>query len=291
MAMRREEFRSLTEKGPVLLDGGTGSCLRNMGMPAGVCTEKWVYEHPETIRRLQQEYADAGSQIIYAPTFGANRLSLENMGLAEQAEEYNRALAAETLKNIGNRAFVAGDLSTTGKPMEPYGPATYDGLLEIYKEQIRYLAEAGVDLLAAETLLSLDEALVICDAAREVCELPLMISFSCEGDGNLYFGGTVADAAAALEAMGVDAVGVNCSVGPDQLEAVIRQLRGVVSIPVLAKPNAGMPVITDTGEAVYSMGAEEFARHLLHLRDCGASLIGGCCGTTPEYIRNIKKSL
>lgn len=291
MAMRREEFRSLTEKGPVLLDGGTGSCLRSMGMPAGVCTEKWVYEHPETIRRLQQEYADAGSQIIYAPTFGANRLSLENMGLAEQVEEYNRALAAETLKNIGNRAFVAGDLSTTGKPMEPYGPATYDGLLEIYKEQIRYLAEAGVDLLAAETLLSLDEALVICDAAREVCELPLMISFSCEGDGNLYFGGTVADAAAALEAMGVDAVGVNCSVGPDQLEAVIRQLRGVVSIPVLAKPNAGMPVITDTGEAVYSMGAEEFARHLLHLRDCGASLIGGCCGTTPEYIRNIKKSL
>lgn len=289
--MRREEFRSLTEKGPVLLDGGTGSCLRSMGMPAGVCTEKWVYEHPETIRRLQQEYADAGSQIIYAPTFGANRLSLENMGLAEQAEKYNRALAAETLKNIGNRAFVAGDLSTTGKPMEPYGPATYDGLLEIYKEQIRYLAEAGVDLLAAETLLSLDEALVICDAAREVCELPLMISFSCEGDGNLYFGGTVADAAAALEAMGVDAVGVNCSVGPDQLEAVIRQLRGVVSIPVLAKPNAGMPVITDTGEAVYSMGAEEFARHLLHLRDCGASLIGGCCGTTPEYIRNIKKSL
>ncbi len=289
--MRREEFRSLTEKGPVLLDGGTGSCLRSMGMPAGVCTEKWVYEHPETIRRLQQEYADAGSQIIYAPTFGANRLSLENMGLAEQVEEYNRALAAETLKNIGNRAFVAGDLSTTGKPMEPYGPATYDGLLEIYKEQIRYLAEAGVDLLAAETLLSLDEALVICDAAREVCELPLMISFSCEGDGNLYFGGTVADAAAALEAMGVDAVGVNCSVGPDQLEAVIRQLRGVVSIPVLAKPNAGMPVITDTGEAVYSMGAEEFARHLLHLRDCGASLIGGCCGTTPEYIRNIKKSL
>lgn len=291
MAMRREEFRSLTEKGPVLLDGGTGSCLRSMGMPAGVCTEKWVYEHPETICRLQQEYADAGSQIIYAPTFGANRLSLENMGLAEQTEEYNRVLAAETLKNIGNRAFVAGDLSTTGKPMEPYGPATYDGLLEIYKEQIRYLAEAGVDLLAAETLLSLDEALVICDAAREVCELPLMISFSCEGDGNLYFGGTVADAAVALEAMGVDAVGVNCSVGPDQLEAVIRQLRGVVSIPVLAKPNAGMPVITDTGEAVYSMGAEEFARHLLHLRDCGASLIGGCCGTTPEYIRNIKKSL
>lgn len=148
-----------------------------------------------------------------------------------------------------------------------------------------------MELLGAETLLSLDEALVICDAAREVCDLPLMVSFSCEADGNLYFGGTAADAAASLEALGVDAVGVNCSVGPEQLEAVIRQLKHTVSIPILAKPNAGMPVITGTGEAVYSMGAEEFAEHVLHLKDCGASLIGGCCGTTPEYIREIRRRL
>lgn len=289
--MTREEFRLLTEEGPVLLDGGTGSCLRSMGMPAGVCTEQWVYEHPEVIGRLQREYADAGSRILYAPTFGANRISLGNMGLSEQTEEYNRTLAGRTLENVGDRVLVAGDLSTTGQPMEPYGPMTYGGLMEIYKEQIRCLAEAGVELLGAETLLSLDEALVICDAAREVCDLPLMISFSCEGDGKLYFGGTVAEAAASLEAMGVDAVGVNCSVGPDQLEAVIRQLKETVSIPVLAKPNAGMPVITQTGEAVYSMGAEDFAEHVLKLRTCGASVIGGCCGTTPEYIRRIKALL
>ncbi len=206
-------------------------------------------------------------------------------------KELNCVLAERTLENVGDRVRVAGDLSTTGKAMEPYGPMTYDGLMEVYKEQIGYLAESGVELLVAETLLSLDEALVICDAARAVCDLPLMISFSCEGDGNLYFGGTVFDAAAALEAMGVDAVGVNCSVGPDQLEAVIRGLRKTVSIPVMAKPNAGMPEITDTGEAVYSMGAEEFARHVLRLRDCGATLIGGCCGTTPDYIRTLKKSL
>ncbi len=289
--MTREEFRLLTEEGPVLLDGGTGSCLRSMGMPAGVCTEQWVYEHPEVIGRLQREYADAGSRILYAPTFGANRISLGNMGLSEQTEEYNRTLAGRTLENGGDRVLVAGDLSTTGQPMEPYGPMTYGGLMEIYKEQIRCLAEAGVELLGAETLLSLDEALVICDAAREVCDLPLMISFSCEGDGKLYFGGTVAEAAASLEAMGVDAVGVNCSVGPDQLEAVIRQLKETVSIPVLAKPNAGMPVITQTGEAVYSMGAEDFAEHVLKLRACGASVIGGCCGATPEYIRRIKALL
>lgn len=289
--MTREEFRTLTEKGTVLLDGGTGSCLRSMGMPAGVCTEQWVYEHPEAIKKLQTEYALAGSQIIYAPTFGANRISLGNVGLADQAEELNRALAARTVEHMGRRVFVAGDLSTTGKPMEPYGPMTYDRLLEIYKEQIGFLAESGVDLLVAETLLSQEEALVICDAARAVCDLPLLISFTCEGDGNLYFGGSVAEAAAALEAMGADAAGVNCSVGPDQLEAVIRQLKDTISIPVMAKPNAGMPVITETGEAVYSMKAEEFVGHVLHLRDCGASLIGGCCGTTPEYIREIKKSL
>lgn len=289
--MTREEFRLLPEQGPVLLDGGTGSCLRSMGMPAGVCTEQWVFEHPEVIAKLQQDYAEAGSQIIYAPTFGANRVSLENMGLADRLKELNDTLVRRTVENVGDRVIVAGDLSTTGKPMEPYGPMTYNGLMDIYKEQMRILSEAGAELLGAETLLSLDEALVICDAAHAVCELPLMISFTCEGDGKLYFGGTVFEAAAALEAMGADAVGVNCSVGPDQLEAVIRQLKETVSIPVIAKPNAGIPVITKTGEAVYSMGTEDFTRHILRLADCGASIIGGCCGTTPDYIENIKKSL
>lgn len=291
--MTSKEFRSWIkrEQGLILLDGGTGSCLRDRGMPAGVCTEQWVYEHPEVIAKLQQEYAEAGSQIIYAPTFGANRISLQNVGLEDRLEELNRTLAKRTIENVGEKVLVAGDLSTTGKPMEPYGPMTYDALMEIYQEQMKLLTEAGVGLLVAETLLSLDEALVICDAAHAVCDLPLVVSFTCEGDGKLYFGGTVYDAAAALEAMGVDAVGVNCSVGPDQLEAVIRKLRENVSIPILAKPNAGIPVITETGEAVYSMGPEDFARHILHLHECGASLIGGCCGTTPAYIEYIKKSL
>ena len=138
--------------------------------------------------------------------------------------------------------------------------------------------------------MSADEATVICDAARAVCNLPLIISFTCEGDGTLYFGGTIAEAAAVMEAMGADAVGVNCSVGPDQLDAVIRQLSETVSIPIVAKPNAGLPVITETGAAVYSMGEEEFARNVQHLKECGASVIGGCCGTTPDYIRRVRES-
>ena len=289
--MTREEFQALVKKGPVLLDGGTGSCLRTMGMPVGVCTEQWAYEHPEVVAKLQNAYIEAGSQIIYAPTFGANRISLGNLGFQDKVEELNRTLVSRTLENAKGRALVAGDLSTTGKAMEPYGPMTYDGLLDIYKEQIGLLADAGAELLVAETLLSLDEALVICDAARAVCDLPLMMSFSCESDGSLYMGGMVFEAAVTLEAMGVDAVGVNCSVGPDQLESVIRNLRENVSVPILAKPNAGLPTITETGEAVYSRGEEEFASHILKLLECGASITGGCCGTTPDYIRNLSNYL
>ncbi len=290
--MTQEEFRRRAKAGPMLLDGATGSCLKERGMPlAGTCTEQWAYEHPEAVAQLQREYADAGSQIIYAPTFGANRISLRNFGLEDRVEELNRTLVERTAANVGDRLLVAGDLSTTGQAMEPYGPVSYDELLQVYKEQIGILAGAGAELLGAETLLSMDEAMVICDAARAVCSLPLMVTFSCEGDGRLYFGGTVFEAAVTLEAMGVDAVGVNCSVGPDQLEAVVRGLNEEVSIPVVAKPNAGMPMIDADGRAVYSMDPEEFARHMQKLRECGASILGGCCGTTPQFIRAIKKIL
>ena len=214
--MTREEFRTkIAEKGYLLLDGGTGSVLRTMGMPAGVSTEKWAYEHPEVIGELQRQYAQAGSDVIYAPTFAANRISLENMGIADMIVELNQTMVKRTLENVGDKVLVAGDISTTGKAMEPYGPMTYEGLMDNYKEQIKLLADAGVELLVAETLMSADEATVICDAARAVCDLPLIISFTCEGDGTLYFGGTIAEAAAVMEAMGADAVGVNCSVGPD----------------------------------------------------------------------------
>lgn len=290
--MTKERFHKMTERRPLLLDGATGSYLKTKGMPAaGVCTEQWAYEHPEAVAAMQKAYADAGSDIIYAPTFGANRISLGNLQLQDRTEEWNRVLVERTRQNVGDRVLVAGDLSTTGQAMEPYGTMNYDTLLGVYREQIQALSGAGADLLVAETLISADEAVVICDAAREICDLPLLVSFTCEGDGSLYLGGSVYEAAAAMEAMGADAVGVNCSVGPDQLGAVIAGLHETVSIPVMAKPNAGMPVITEKGEAVYSMKAEEFARHLEHLYQCGATILGGCCGTTPEYIREIKTRL
>ena len=285
--MTKQQFRELLSQGPLILDGATGSNLRLMGMPAGVCTEKWVNEHPEAIRKLQKAYVDAGSMVVYAPTFMANRISLKNVGLEEEIERFNKENVKLSKDAVGDRALVAGNLSTTSQPLEPIGTMTYDRLLENYKEQIKYLVEAGVDYLAAETLLSLDEAMVICDAATEVCDLPLTISFSCEGDGRLYFGGSVIDAAVTLQEMGVDAVGVNCSVGPNQLMAIVKNLKENLSIPILVKPNAGIPQIDEHGQAHYNMDEEEFARCMKELKDAGASVLGGCCGTTPQYIEKM----
>ena len=289
--MTKQEFKDLLKTGPIILDGATGSNLRLMGMPAGVCTEKWVNEHPEEIQKLQKAYVDAGSMAVYAPTFMANRISLKNVGLEDEIRRLNMENVKISKDAVGDRALVAGNLSTTSQPLEPIGTMTYDKLLENYKEQITYLVEAGVDYLAAETLLSLEEAMVICDAAAEVCDLPLTLSFTCEGDGRMYFGGSVVDAAVTLQEMGADAVGVNCSVGPNQLESIVKSLKENLEIPVLVKPNAGIPQIDEFGTAHYNMDEEEFARCMMELKKAGASVMGGCCGTTPQYIEKMCNSL
>lgn len=289
--MTKQEFKDLLKTGPIILDGATGSNLRLMGMPAGVCTEKWVNEHPEAIQKLQKAYVDAGSMAVYAPTFMANRISLKNVGLEDEIRRLNMENVKISKDAVGDRALVAGNLSTTSQPLEPIGTMTYDKLLENYKEQITYLVEAGVDYLAAETLLSLEEAMVICDAAAEVCDLPLTLSFTCEGDGKMYFGGSVVDAAVTLQEMGADAVGVNCSVGPNQLESIVKSLKENLEIPVLVKPNAGIPQIDEFGTAHYNMDEEEFARCMMELKKAGASVMGGCCGTTPQYIEKMCNSL
>ena len=283
--MTKQEFYQRLEQGPLILDGATGSNLLKAGMPRGICSEKWISEHPEPLINLQKAYVEAGSDILYAPTFMANRISLGSHGLAEETESLNRKLVGISREAAAGRALVAGDLTTTGKLMEPMGEMPYEKLYEAYKEQITYLVEAGVDLLVAETMMAADETMVILDAAAAVCDLPVLCSLTMEADGSLFFGGNIYDAVEALEAVGAAAVGCNCSVGPDQLEAVIANIRGRVSVPVIAKPNAGMPNITETGEAIYSMQAEDFGRHMKVLKNAGASILGGCCGTDPAYIR------
>ena len=288
--MTRQEFAQLTARGAVLLDGATGSSLRGLGMPVGVSPEKWILDNPEVLLDLQRNYVEAGSMILCAPTFSANRLSLKNFGLEGEVKALNQALVALSKEAAGGTALVAGDLSTLGRPLEPVGDLSYGEAYSVYREQLEALAAAGVDLLAVETLMGAEEAVAALDAAADL-ELPVWCSFSVEADGSLLFGGNVWEAAAMLQELGAAAVGVNCSVGPDQLESVIRSIRAAVDIPVIAKPNAGLPVMDEKGQAHYSMGPEEFTRHMRALAEAGAGVVGGCCGTTPEYIRQMAAAL
>ena len=284
--MTREEFRLLTETGPVLLDGATGSNLMKAGMPRGVCAEQWNLEHPDVISQLQRAYAEAGSRIVYAPTFTGSRPYLSQHGLEDRLEEINCRLVALTRQAVGPDVYVAGDITTVGRPDIPY-----DELLEIYTEQARALLAAGVDLYVIETMMGLEETMAALEACKIVSDLPVMCSFSVTADGMLYFGSSVYDAAPQLEGFGADAVGINCSCGPDQMAAVVRSLAESLSVPVIAKPNAGMPTIDDQGNAVYSVGPEEFSVHMKSLYEAGAKLLGGCCGTDPSYIRAVKSVL
>lgn len=289
--MKRQEFDELTKSGVVLLDGATGSNLRKAGMPVGISSEQWVLENPQVLQELQRAYAEAGSRIVYAPTFAANRISLRNFDLQDQVIDLNTRLVKISKDGVGGRALVAGDLTTTGQLLEPSGNMTYDTLYQAYQEQIKALADAGADLLVAETMLSVDETVVALDAAQSVCDLPMMCTLSLEADGSAMYGGNAVEAVITLQEMGAAAVGLNCSVGPDQLESVVANMKAVAQVPIIAKPNAGMPTINDKGEALYDMNAEDFARYTKILVEAGAGIVGGCCGTTPEYIRKLAESL
>ena len=284
--MTKEQLTERLQQGPLILDGATGSNLMLAGMPRGVSTELWVLEHRQALIDLQRAYVAAGSQVVYAPTFQANRVSMPDADIPSLIP----SLVAVSREAVGGQVLVAGDVSTTGR-MAPLGPVTYDELVECYMEAITALKRAGVDYIAAETLMTVEEATAILDAANAVTDLPVVMSMTIEADGGLLFGGNIFDACEQLEAMGAAAVGINCAVGPDQLTSIIRTLRERVTVPIIAKPNAGMPEINDQGVAVYSMGPEVFGQHMVALRDAGASLLGGCCGTSPDYIHAMCQSL
>lgn len=288
--MTKEQFRKLTEN-ILLLDGATGSNLMASGMPRGICTETWVIEHKDIFQELQRAYIAAGSQVIYAPTFGGNRINLAKHSLTDRIEEINRTLVGYSRELAGDGVYVAGDITTSGSFITADGDYTYDDAFKMYQEQIKILADSGIDLIAAETMINIEETLAAVDAANSVCDLPIMCTMTVEADGSIFSGGNAIEAAVSLEAAGADAVGINCSVGPDQLVSVVRSIRENVSIPVIAKPNAGMPTIDDKGNAVYSMNPEDFASYMKILIENGASVVGGCCGTTPAFIRALHDSI
>lgn len=286
--MTKQEWKELTKKSKIILDGATGSNLQKRGMPVGVCPEEWILGNPEILCNLQREYIQAGTNILYAPTFSGNRIKLEEYGLSDQIGQMNHDLVSiskDAIEREGaaGKVFVAGDLTMTGKQVEPVGPLPFEDLVDIYKEQIGYLVDAGVDLLVVETMMSLQECRAAVIAAKETTDLPVMVTLTFNEDGRTLFGTDPATASLVLTALGVAAVGVNCSTGPDKMVDVVRRMREYTDLPLIAKPNAGLPQMED-GETVYDMGPEEFADNMMLLVREGADILGGCCGTTPEHI-------
>ncbi|MCM1181409.1 MAG: homocysteine S-methyltransferase family protein [Clostridium sp.] len=291
--MTKEQFRTLVKQKILVLDGATGSNLQCAGMPTGVCPEQWILEHPEVLVKLQTAYINAGSNIIYAPTFTCNRIKLEEYGLEEQLAGMNRqlvALSKEAVAKTGYRAYVAGNLTMTGRQLYPIGKLTLEELIDVYKEQIRILADAGVDLLVVETMMSLAEARAALIAAKETCELPVIISMTYNEDGRTLYGTDPRTAVVVLQSLGADVIGINCSTGPAEMIPLVEQMKQYANVPVLAKPNAGMPELID-GETVYAMTPEEFALHGRSLVQAGAGIIGGCCGTTPAHITALAQTV
>lgn len=274
---------------PLILDGATGTNLIAAGMPSGVCVEQWILEHPQVITDLQQKFIDAGSNALYAPTFGANRQKLGGYGLQDRVEEFNLRLVDLTKRVAGPAGvLVCGDISPAGVMIEPYGDLTFDELFDIYLEQARALKKAGVDFLAVETQMSLADMRAGVLAAKEV-GLPVFVTMTVEENGRSIMGANPLSVLITLQAMGADAVGLNCSTGPDLMGNILKALLPHAAVPLIAKPNAGKPC--EGQETKYDLAPVQFADEMKGLWESGIAILGGCCGTTPEHIAALAAAL
>ena len=288
--LTKEEFHKLLEKHPLLLDGATGSNLQKAGMPRGCCTEEWILANPDVLVALQREYARAGSNIIYAPTFQAQPIALERVGLHKQTEAVNAHLVALS-RSAAPNALIAGDLTTLATFMESFDEANFDLMVENYRRQIAGLMEGGADLLAAETLMYPLEAEAILTAAELEGGCCVMYTFTMQPDGSLFSGRDAGPVLRELELSGAAAVGFNCVPADMFTPGLVSKLRRYVKGPLVCKPNAGIPVIGEDSLPHYTMEKEEFGRIVKDCFDAGAAILGGCCGTDPGYIAAVKGQL
>ena len=286
--LTREEFQVKIAGGIHFLDGATGSNLRKAGMPNGVCTEQWVLEHPEVLVSLQRAYAEAGSQIIYAPTFQAQPIALATVGLEKHTEVINADLVALS-RSAAPGCLIAGDLTTLAAFCESWNPDNFDLLVENYQRQIRGLMDGGCDILVAETLMYAQEAEAILCAAEMEGAGAAMYSFTMMADGSLFSGPESGPILRSLEEAGAAAVGFNCVAMDMMTPYLVSKLRRYVKGPLLCKPNAGIPTINAQGVAEYTMGPEEFAKFALQCKENGTALMGGCCGTDPGFIARLRE--
>ena len=286
--LTREELHNKIANGLRFLDGATGSNLRLAGMPKGCCTEQWILENPLPLVKLQRAYAESGSQIIYAPTFQAQPIALQTVGLERQTEAINAALVSLS-RSAAPDCLIAGDLTTLTAFCDSWNPDNFDLLVSNYRRQIRGLIDGGCDLLVGETLLYPQEAEAILCAAELEGAGAAMYSFTMQLDGSLFSGRDAGPVLRGLEEAGAAAVGFNCVSMDMMTPHLVSKLRRHVKGPLLCKPNAGNPIIDEDGVAQYDMTPSQFKALAQDCLNNGANLLGGCCGTNPDFIAAIQE--
>lgn len=286
--LSKEQLQEKIARGLRFLDGATGSNLRLAGMPKGCCTEQWVLENPLPLVKLQRAYAQSGSQIIYAPTFQAQPIALQTVGLERQTEAINAALVSLS-RSAAPDCLIAGDLTTLTAFCDSWNPDNFDLLVSNYRRQIRGLIDGGCDLLVGETLLYPQEAEAILCAAELEGAGAAMYSFTMQLDGSLFSGRDAGPVLRGLEEAGAAAVGFNCVSMDMMTPYLVSRLRRHVKGPLLCKPNAGNPIIDEDGVAQYDMTPSQFKALAQDCLNNGANLLGGCCGTNPDFIAAIQE--
>lgn len=286
--LSKEQLQEKIARGLRFLDGATGSNLRLAGMPKGCCTEQWVLENPLPLVKLQRAYAQSGSQIIYAPTFQAQPIALQTVGLERQTEAINAALVSLS-RSAAPDCLIAGDLTTLTAFCDSWNPDNFDLLVANYRRQIKGLIDGGCDLLVGETLLYPQEAEAILCAAELEGAGAAMYSFTMQLDGSLFSGRDAGPVLRGLEEAGAAAVGFNCVSMDMMTPYLVSRLRRHVKGPLLCKPNAGNPIIDEDGVAQYDMTPSQFKALAQDCLNNGANLLGGCCGTNPDFIAAIQE--
>jgi methionine synthase I (cobalamin-dependent) len=287
---RKQELIHKLKNGLLIGDGGLGTTLRGDGIEPGECEELLNVNRPDQVRAAHRGFLEAGSDIITANTFQGNPISLDRKGLSGRTDELNAAGAALALEVAGDRAFVAGSIGPTGMLLKPYGDFEPDEARAAFASHAQALAASGVDFLIVETFGAIEEVVLAVAAAADT-GLPVVASLAFGLKGRTPFGVTAEQAAQECGAAGATVVGANCgTISPDEMLPIIAQFRDATSLPLIAQPNAGRPEATDTG-AIYPETPEGMADAAERFRELGATIIGGCCGTTPDHIRAIAARL
>ena len=288
----RLPFLQRLASGEVLIaDGATGTMLLEAGLPTGMPGEAWVLERPEVIMQLHRAYVEAGSQIILTTTFGGTRARLKAAGLEVQVTEINRRAAELARQVVGDDLYVGGDIGPTGEMMVPLGPLTYETAVDLFGEQAQALAAGGADCIYIETMSDLNEAKAAVEGARQGCDLPIFCTFSFDTHGHTSMGVKPMQAAQAMAALGVSAIGANCGHAPEEVLDILPQIRQAVpDAYLIAKPNAGVPRMIKR-QVIYDGTPERMAELALRYVELGARIVGACCGSSPEHIAAIREAV